>query len=94
MVFLNLSLNMQFLHGYTQTADPIFIQLLDAIELTGSQNSVKMNFQYMILTFMRATYAEGRRPEQDSNPDFYHAGTLLDQLSYKVNWELVNCYVG
>lgn len=46
MVFLNLSLNvMQFLHGYTQTADTIFIPLLDAIELTGSQNSVKMNFQ-------------------------------------------------
>lgn len=85
---------MQFLHGYTQTADPIFIPLLDAIELTGSQNSVKMNFQYTIFTFMRAIYAEGRRPQQDSNPDIYHAGTLLYQLSYKVNWELVNCYVG
>lgn len=82
---------MQF---FTPTADPIFIPLLDAIELTGSQNSVKMNFQYTILTFMRATYAEGRRPQQDSNPEFYHAGTLLYQLSYKVNRELVNCYVG
>ena len=50
---------------------------------------------YMILEVVCANQAIARKAwaDEDSNPDLYDVGAVLNHLSYQANWELVAIWV-
>ena len=43
--------------------------------------------------FLTLLKPKRRKPDRDSNHDFYDAGVVLHHLSYQANWELVVMWV-